>query len=82
MESAASRPKNQQAYDLYLRSVAVPHDPAPNKEAIKMLEWAVGIDSATHRRGKRWGNATTWIRCMAEAERPCSKDRIRRMSGL
>ena len=43
-ESAASRPKNQQAYDFYLRSIAVPHDPAPNKEAIKMLEWAVGID--------------------------------------
>ncbi len=41
---AASRPKNQQAYDLYLRSVAVPHDPKPNQEAIKMLEWAVGID--------------------------------------
>ena len=46
MESAASRPKNQQAYDFYLRSVAVPHDPGPNKEAIKMLEWAVGIDSS------------------------------------
>jgi serine/threonine protein kinase len=45
VEAAASRPKNQQAYDFYLRSVAVPHDPAPNKEAIKMLEWAVGIDS-------------------------------------
>jgi serine/threonine protein kinase len=44
VESAASRPKNQQAYDFYLRSVAVPHDPVPNKEAIKMLEWAVGID--------------------------------------
>jgi len=44
VESEASRPKNQQAYDFYLRSVAVPHDPAPNKEAIKMLEWAVGID--------------------------------------
>jgi eukaryotic-like serine/threonine-protein kinase len=43
-EAAASRPKNQQAYDFYLRSVAVPHDPVPNKEAIKMLEWAVGID--------------------------------------
>jgi TolB-like protein len=40
----ASRPKNQQAYDFYLRSVAVPHDPKPNKEAIRMLEWAVGID--------------------------------------
>jgi len=43
-EAAASRPKNQQSYDFYLRSVAVPHDPAPNKEAIKMLEWTVGID--------------------------------------
>jgi len=44
VEATASRPKNQQAYDFYLRSVAQPHDPAPNKEAIKMLEWAVGID--------------------------------------
>jgi serine/threonine protein kinase len=41
---SASRPKNQQAYDFYLRSVPVPHDPKPNKEAIRMLEWAVGID--------------------------------------
>jgi TolB-like protein len=46
VEAVASRPTNQQAYDFYLRSVAVPHDPAPNKEAIKMLEWAVGIDSS------------------------------------
>jgi eukaryotic-like serine/threonine-protein kinase len=44
VEAAGSRPTNQQAYDFYLRSVAVPHDPAPNKEAKKMLEWAVGID--------------------------------------
>jgi serine/threonine protein kinase len=44
LDSATSRPKNQQAYDFYLRSVAVPHDPAPNKEAITMLEWSVGID--------------------------------------
>jgi len=42
---AASKPKNQEAYDLYLRSVAQPHDPKPNKEAIKMLEWAVAIDA-------------------------------------
>jgi eukaryotic-like serine/threonine-protein kinase len=40
----ASRPTNQQAYDLYLRSVAVPHDPAPNREAIGMLERSVGMD--------------------------------------
>jgi serine/threonine protein kinase len=41
----ASRPKSQEAYDFYLRSVAQPHDPKPNKEAIKMLEWAVAIDA-------------------------------------
>jgi len=40
----ASRPKNQQAYNFYLQSVAAPHDPKPNKEAITMLQWAVGID--------------------------------------
>ena len=32
--AAASRPKNPQAYDFYLRSVVVPHDARPNKEAI------------------------------------------------
>jgi eukaryotic-like serine/threonine-protein kinase len=37
-------PKNQQAYDLYLRSIAVPHDEKPNKEAIGILERAVGMD--------------------------------------
>jgi serine/threonine protein kinase/tetratricopeptide (TPR) repeat protein len=41
---AATRPKNEEAYDLYLRSVAVPHDPQPNKDAIAMLERAVGLD--------------------------------------
>ncbi|HUK24247.1 MAG TPA: protein kinase [Terriglobales bacterium] len=41
---SSSHPKNQAAYDLYLRSVAIPHDPAPNKEAITMLERAVGMD--------------------------------------
>jgi TolB-like protein/Tfp pilus assembly protein PilF len=37
-------PKNEEAYDLYLRSIAVPHDVGPNKDAIAMLERAVGID--------------------------------------
>jgi serine/threonine protein kinase len=41
---AGTRPKSEEAYNLYLRSIAVPHDAAPNKEAIKMLERAVGID--------------------------------------
>ncbi len=47
--STASRemgtgPRSEEAYDLYLRSIAVPHDVGPNKDAIAMLERAVGID--------------------------------------
>jgi serine/threonine protein kinase/tetratricopeptide (TPR) repeat protein len=42
----ATRPKSEEAYDLYLRSIALPHDPLPNKDAIAMLERAVGLDSA------------------------------------
>jgi len=40
----STRPNNEEAYDLYLRSLALPHDPGPNKEAIPMLERAVGLD--------------------------------------
>ncbi|MBI3475457.1 MAG: protein kinase [Acidobacteria bacterium] len=43
---AGTRPRNEEAYDLYLRSVSAPHDPAPNKDAIAMLERAVGLDPA------------------------------------
>ncbi len=42
---ASTRPKNEEAYDLYLRSIALPHDPVPNKDAIAMLERAVGLDA-------------------------------------
>ncbi len=41
---AGTHPKNEEAYDLYLRSIALPHDPQPNKDAIVMLERAVGMD--------------------------------------
>jgi TolB-like protein len=41
---AGTRPKSEEAYDLYLRSIAFPHDAGPNKEALAMLERAVGID--------------------------------------
>lgn len=44
MLSAASRPKSQEAYDLYLHSLALPHDPGPNKDAISVLEHVVGED--------------------------------------
>jgi len=42
--STTSRPKSQEAYDLYLHALALPHDPAPNKDAIAVLEHVVGED--------------------------------------
>ena len=41
---AAGRPSNEEAYDLYLRSDAISTDALPNKEAIAMLQKAVGLD--------------------------------------
>ena len=41
----ATRPKNEEAYDLYLRSISMPHEGQQNKDAIAMLERAVGLDS-------------------------------------
>jgi TolB-like protein/class 3 adenylate cyclase len=41
---SGTQPKSEEAYDLYLRSIAVPHDAAPNKDGIAMLERAVDID--------------------------------------
>src|SRR5258708_11086541 len=43
--NTASRPKSQEAYDLYLHSLALPHDPQPNKDAIAVLEHVVGVDA-------------------------------------
>jgi tetratricopeptide (TPR) repeat protein len=43
-QSTASTPQNPQAYDLFLRSLAVGRDPIPNKDAIKMLEQVVAMD--------------------------------------
>jgi tetratricopeptide (TPR) repeat protein len=40
----STRPNNEEAYDLYLRSLALSHDPGPNKEAVPMLERAVRLD--------------------------------------
>ena len=41
---SATKPKNAEAYDLYLRSAAIPHDTGPNRQAIANLEKAVGLD--------------------------------------
>src|SRR5262249_14241716 len=41
---AGTRPKNAEAYDLYLRSQPFSSDLEPNKQALAMLERAVGLD--------------------------------------
>jgi len=40
----SSTPANREGYDLYLRSLAISHDGAANKDAITMLEHAVALD--------------------------------------
>jgi eukaryotic-like serine/threonine-protein kinase len=42
--SAGSQPHNSEAYDLYLRSLAISRDGAANQQAIPMLERAVALD--------------------------------------
>src|SRR6202167_6854454 len=42
--NTASRPKSQEAYDLYLHSLALSHDVTQNRDAISVLEHVVGED--------------------------------------
>ncbi len=41
---AGTRPKDPEAYDLYLHALALPHDPGPNKDAISVLQHVVQMD--------------------------------------
>jgi eukaryotic-like serine/threonine-protein kinase len=41
---AGTHPKSEEAYDLYLRAIAISRDVNPNKDAISKLEQAVKID--------------------------------------
>ncbi len=42
--ATGTRPKNPEAYDLYLHALALPHDPGPNKDAIAVLQHVVQED--------------------------------------
>ena len=42
--ATGTRPKNPEAYDLYLHALALPHDPGPNKDAIAVLQHVVRMD--------------------------------------
>ena len=82
--SAASEsgtpPKNEEAYDLYLRSLALSHDPAPNKQAINMLERVVALDPTYAQAWGARGCAATTTRNMAAVARRCTSVRTRRMN--
>jgi serine/threonine protein kinase/tetratricopeptide (TPR) repeat protein len=44
-DDGGTRPTNEEAYDLYLRSVALAHDGDQNGQAVRMLERSVGLDA-------------------------------------
>ncbi len=91
--STASRPKSQEAYDLYLHSLALPHDPGPNKDAIAVLEHVVGEDRnyapAWEALGQRYyfdstfggGGEAMFQRSSAAFERALSLDPNREMAA-
>jgi serine/threonine protein kinase/tetratricopeptide (TPR) repeat protein len=43
--ATGTRPKDPEAYDLYLHALALPHDPGPNKDAISVLQHVVQMDA-------------------------------------
>jgi eukaryotic-like serine/threonine-protein kinase len=81
-----TRPTNEEAYDLYLRSVALAHDGDQNRQAVRMLERSVGLDStfapAWAALGKRYyyeeeygiGATGTMLRTRPALERALSLD--------
>ena len=78
---AGTRPKNEEAYDLYLRSVSLPHDAAPNKEAIAMLERAVGLDATYAPAWRALGERYYYDSHYSDGGEPCSSARPLPTSG-
>lgn len=62
--SSGPTPAHDEAYQLYLRSLALPQQPAPTNRAIEMLERAVTLDPtfapAWHALGIRYYDYGTW----------------------
>jgi len=44
IRNAAPPPKNEEAYDLYLRSLSESYDPGPNRRALELLRKSVELD--------------------------------------
>jgi eukaryotic-like serine/threonine-protein kinase len=78
----STRPNNQEAYDLYLRSVAVPHDPLLNKEGINMLERSVGMDPTYAPAWEALGLRYSSTQPTRTAEKRCFSARRRPLNAL
>ncbi len=88
-----TRPKDPEAYDLYLHSLALTRDPGPNKDAITVLEQVVKMDPnyapAWEALGERYyfdatysnGGESVFQRSNAAAERAVSLDPNRMMAA-
>ena len=72
----STRPNNQEAYDLYLRSVALSHDAAPNREGIKTLERVVELDPNYAPAWAEIGNAIITTPPIPMAASRCSSTRM------
>jgi hypothetical protein len=77
-----TRPKDPEAYDLYLHSLALPHDPGPNKDAIAVLQHVVEVDPTTRLPGNNSECVATMTRFIPMAASLCSSDRTKRSNGL
>ena len=74
---AGSAPANREGYDLYLRSLAVPHDPGPKEDAIAVLEKAVQLDPNYAPAWEALGTAITLTQFTQEEARPVMRNPTR-----
>ena len=79
----STRPNNQEAYDLYLRSVAMPHDPAPNQRSHQDAGTRRGNGSHVRARMGSVGLALLLRRNLFERRRgECFSARMRPLNAL
>ena len=76
-----ARPSNEEAYELYLRSVNLPLDPRANPEAIAMLERAVALDDGYPPLDPDYVPAVTGL-ALLQAERGDLAGAYRRIAAL
>ena len=70
--NTSTRPRNAEAYDLYLHSLALPHDAGPNKDAIAILEHVVDADPTYAPAWEQLGVRCNYDADYSDGASPCS----------